>query len=323
MSNILEVKNLTTRLQSDRGVVTAVDNVSFSVKKGEILGLVGESGCGKSMTSMSIMRLLPKKQSSITGQIIFDGKDLLSISEKEMNNIRGNKIAMIFQDVMTSLNPLMTIGKQIMEPMMVHKKMSAAQAKAEAIRLLDAVGIPMPEKRVNEYPNSLSGGMRQRVMIAIALSCRPQLLIADEPTTALDVTIQAQILELTKKIRQEYGTSIIMISHDLGVISEMCDRAAVMYCGNIVEEGSIDSIFSNPQHPYTKGLLKSIPSLDQSVDELYSIPGVVPPLYNLPKGCKFADRCQFACELCCEALPQTVEVEPNHHVMCNLSGRCL
>ncbi len=323
MSNILEVKNLTTRLTSDRGIVTAVDNVSFTVGNGEILGLVGESGCGKSMTSMSIMRLLPKKQASVSGEIIFDGQDLLSLSEKEMNNIRGNKIAMIFQDVMTSLNPLMTIGKQIMEPMMVHKRMSAAEAKAEAIRLLEAVGIPMPEKRVNEYPNSLSGGMRQRVMIAIALSCRPQLLIADEPTTALDVTIQAQILELTKKIRKEYGTSIIMISHDLGVISEMCDRAAVMYCGNIVEEGTIDSIFNNPQHPYTKGLLKSIPSLDKQVDELYSIPGVVPPLYNLPEGCKFADRCEFACEQCRQALPQRVEIEPNHCVMCNLSGGAL
>ncbi|MBE7056776.1 MAG: ABC transporter ATP-binding protein [Ruminococcaceae bacterium] len=314
--NILEIKNLTTELSGDRGIVKAVDNVSLTLKKGEILGLVGESGCGKSMTSMSIMQLLPERQSKISGEIIFDGNNLLDLSKKQMNEIRGNKIAMIFQDVMTSLNPLMTIGRQIMEPMMVHKGMSKAEARTEAIRLLDAVGIPMPEKRVDEYPNSLSGGMRQRVMIAIAISCKPKILIADEPTTALDVTIQAQILELMKKIREENETSIIMISHDLGVISEMCDRAAIMYCGNIVEEGTIDQIFENPVHPYTKGLLKSIPSLDKQVDELYSIPGVVPNLYNLPVGCKFADRCPEACEECSKGRPARFEVEPGHYVSC-------
>ena len=313
---VLEVKNLTTQLRSDRGTVKAVDDVSFILNKGEILGLVGESGCGKSMTSMSIMQLLPKRQSSIQGSICFEGQDLLTMSEKELNHIRGNRISMIFQDVMTSLNPLMTIGRQIMEPMMVHKGMSKAEARTEAIRLLDAVGIPMPEKRVDEYPNSLSGGMRQRVMIAIALSCTPQVLIADEPTTALDVTIQAQILELMKKIRQEYGTSIIMISHDLGVISEMCDRAAIMYCGNIVELGTIDQIFDNPIHPYTRGLLRSIPSLDQATEELYSIPGVVPPLYDLPGGCKFADRCPQAQEKCRRARPALIQVEEGHWVSC-------
>ncbi len=314
--SILEIKNLTTELFTDRGIVRAVDNVSFSLEKGEILGLVGESGCGKSMTSMSIMQLLSKKNARISGEILFDGKDLLTLSEKEMNDIRGNRIAMIFQDVMTSLNPLMTVGKQIMEPMMVHRGMSAAKAREEAIHLLDAVGIPMPEKRVDEYPNSLSGGMRQRVMIAIALSCRPQVLIADEPTTALDVTIQAQILELMKKIREEYGTAIIMISHDLGVISEMCDRAAIMYCGNIVEQGTIDQIFESPTHPYTKGLLKSIPTPDTEAEELYSIPGIVPPLYNLPRGCKFADRCYAACDACHERIPDVFEVEEGHIVCC-------
>ena len=314
--NILEINNLKTQLATDRGIVTAVDNVNLHLNKGEILGLVGESGCGKSMTAMSIMQLLPKKQSKIEGEILFEGKNLLKMNEKELNEIRGNKIAMIFQDVMTSLNPLMTIGQQIMEPLMIHKGMNKAEARQEAINLLDAVGIPMPQKRVDEYPNSLSGGMRQRVMIAIALSCTPQILIADEPTTALDVTIQAQILELMKNIREKYGTSIIMISHDLGVISEMCDRAAIMYCGNIVEEGSIEQIFTNPTHPYTRGLLKSIPVLDKKVDELYSIPGVVPPLYNLPCGCKFADRCDRMCDDCTKALPELREIEDGHYVRC-------
>lgn len=314
--NILEIKNLTTKLATDRGVITAVDNVSLHLKKGEILGLVGESGCGKSMTAMSIMQLLPKRQSKIEGEILFDGKDLLKMSEKELNEVRGNKIAMIFQDVMTSLNPLLTIGQQIMEPLMVHKGMTKAEARKEAISLLEAVGIPMPDKRVDEYPSSFSGGMRQRVMIAIALSCTPEILIADEPTTALDVTIQAQILELMKSIREKYGTSIIMISHDLGVISEMCDRAVVMYCGNIVEEGSINQIFENPTHPYTRGLLKSIPVLDKKVDELYSIPGVVPPLYNLPNGCKFADRCHHKCDDCEKQLPELKKVDDGHFVRC-------
>ncbi len=312
--SILEVAHLTTELASDRGTVRAVDDVSFSLEAGEILGLVGESGCGKSMTSMSIMRLL--SDARVSGSVTFDGKDLLALSEKEMNEIRGNKIAMIFQDVMTSLNPLMTIGRQIMEPMMVHRGLTKEQARAEAIRLLSDVGIPMPHKRVDEYPNSLSGGMRQRVMIAMALSCRPQILIADEPTTALDVTIQAQILELMRRIREQYGTAIIMISHDLGVISEMCDRAAVMYCGRIVEEAPIERLFTNPCHPYTQGLLRSIPRLDSAVSELTAIRGVVPPLYALPTGCRFADRCEHACDACRAAEPAAVEVEAGHRVCC-------
>ena len=312
--SILEVRHLTTELDSDRGVVRAVDDVSFSLEAGEILGLVGESGCGKSMTSMSIMRLLADAR--VSGSVMFDGKDLLSLSEKEMNTIRGNKIAMIFQDVMTSLNPLMTIGQQIMEPMMVHRGLTKAQARDEAIRLLTDVGIPMPHKRVDEYPNSLSGGMRQRVMIAMALSCRPQILIADEPTTALDVTIQAQILELMRHIREQYGTAIIMISHDLGVISEMCDRAAVMYCGRVVEEAPIDRLFANPCHPYTQGLLRSIPRLDSAVSQLTAIRGMVPPLYDLPTGCRFADRCDEACDACRAAQPAAIEVEAGHRVCC-------
>lgn len=313
---ILEVNNLTTELKTDKGIMKTVDNVSFSLKKGEILGLVGESGCGKSMTSMTIMRLLKGKNVRSTGEIIFDGKNLLELSENEINTIRGNKIAMIFQDVMTSLNPLMTVGKQIMEPMIVHKGMSQTEARKRAIELLEAVGIPMPEKRMNEYPNSLSGGMRQRVMIAIALSCTPEILIADEPTTALDVTIQAQILDLMKKIRDQFGTSIIMISHDLGVIAEMCDRAAVMYCGNIVEEGNIEKIFEQPSHPYTRGLINSIPTLEKQVDELYSIPGMVPVLYDLPKGCKFMDRCVDCSEECKKALPEWNQIDDEHFVRC-------
>ncbi len=312
--SILEVRHLTTELNSDRGVIRAVDDVSFSLEAGEILGLVGESGCGKSMTSMSIMRLLADAR--VSGSVLFDGVDLLTLSEKEMNTVRGNKIAMIFQDVMTSLNPLMTIGEQIMEPMMVHRGMKKAAAREEAIRLLADVGIPMPHKRVDEYPNSLSGGMRQRVMIAMALSCRPQILIADEPTTALDVTIQAQILELMRRIREQYGTAIIMISHDLGVISEMCDRAAVMYCGRIVEEAPIERLFANPRHPYTQGLLRSIPRLDSVASELAAIRGVVPPLYDLPSGCRFADRCERACDTCRAAEPAAVEVEAGHTVCC-------
>ncbi len=314
--SILDVRHLTTELVTDRGVVRAVDDVSFTLEKGEILGLVGESGCGKSMTSMSVMRLLSRADARVSGEVLFDGVDLLSLSEKEMNTVRGNKIAMIFQDVMTSLNPLMTIGKQIMEPMMVHRGMNKAQARVEAIRLLEDVGIPMPHKRVDEYPSSLSGGMRQRVMIAIALSCRPQILIADEPTTALDVTIQAQILELLRRVREKYGTSIIMISHDLGVISEMCDRAAVMYCGRIVEEGPIDRIFDNPLHPYTRGLLGCIPRLDAPSETLSAIRGAVPPLYALPTGCRFADRCDRACDACRAAEPPAREAETGHTVCC-------
>lgn len=320
MKTVLEVKNLTTELNTDRGIVKAVDNVSFSLKKGEILGLVGESGCGKSMTSMTIMRLLQEKQAKSSGEILFENKNLLELSEKDLNKIRGNQIAMIFQDVMTSLNPLMTIGMQIMEPLMIHLGMSKKDAKQKAIELLDAVGIAMPEKRMNEYPNSLSGGMRQRVMIAIALSCTPQILIADEPTTALDVTIQAQILELMKNIRDKYETSIVMISHDLGVIAELCDRAAVMYCGSIVEEGPVERIFENPVHPYTRGLLQSIPSLDKKVEELESIPGMVPPLHDLPDGCRFADRCASCLNECKVTRPGWIEVEKEHYVRCMNCG---
>lgn len=313
---LLEVKGLTTKLYTSKGIVTPVDNVSFNLDRGEILGLVGESGCGKSMTSMSIMGLLDKSSSEVSGEVLFDGVNLLNLSKEQMNEYRGSKIAMIFQDVMTSLNPLMKIGEQIMEPLMVHRHLQKDEAKKEAIRLLDAVGIPAPDKRVNEYPNSLSGGMRQRVMIAIALSCNPDVLVADEPTTALDVTIQAQILELMKKIRDEYGTSIIMISHDIGVISSMCDKAAVMYCGSIVEQGTIEHIFNNPVHPYTKGLMQCIPRLDSATDVLYNIPGVVPPLYGLTEGCKYATRCSECADVCEGKNPEFIEVESGHLVRC-------
>lgn len=321
--SVLEVKNLRTELFTNRGILEAVDNVSFSLEPGEILGLVGESGCGKSMSSMSIMRLLAKDRAKVTGEVLLDGVDLLRCSDDEINKIRGNEISMIFQDVMTSLNPLLTVGQQIAEPLMVHKKMSKAQARNEAIELLKAVGIPEAEKRYKEYPNALSGGMRQRVMIAIALSCKPKVLIADEPTTALDVTIQAQILELMKKIRDEYGTSIIMISHDLGVIAETCDRAAVMYCGSIVEQGTIKELFEHPTHPYTIGLLNCIPTLTEQVDELYNIPGVVPALYNLPQGCKFAERCPIVADECRMHCPEKSVVEGEHIVYCLKNGGIL
>ena len=314
---LLQVKDLYVQYMTDEDVVYAVNGLSAELYKGESLGFVGETGAGKTTTALSIIQLLPEPAGVVTGgEIWFEGKNLLENKEKDNVAIRGDGISMIFQDVMTSLNPLMTIGRQIMEPMMVHIGMSKKAARARAIELLDAVGIPMPEKRVDEYPNSLSGGMRQRVMIAIALACTPKVLIADEPTTALDVTIQAQILELMKKIRKKYGTSIIMISHDLGVIAEMCDRAAVMYCGNIAEEGSIEKIFDNPMHPYTKGLLKSIPTLEIEDEELYSIPGIVPSLHEFPKGCKFAERCFDTCEKCRTAVPSHVLVEEEHYVSC-------
>lgn len=318
---ILEVNNLETQFSSSRGILRAVDKVSYSLKRGEILGVVGESGCGKSVTALSILRLIKSPQGQIAGgEVLLDGVDLLKLSEKEMQKVRGNRISMIFQEPMTSLNPLFTVGDQIMEPLMQHRGLNKKEAKKEAIRALDEVGIPSPESRVNEYPNSMSGGMRQRVMIAMALSCRPEVLIADEPTTALDVTIQAQILELMKKLRDELGTAIIMITHDLGVVAEMCDRAAVMYCGSVVEEGPVSEIFKNPCHPYTKGLLQSIPTLATDTDKLYNIRGTVPSLSHLPKGCRFADRCDDCMERCRENMPEITTVSDKHTVRCFLLG---
>ena len=319
---VLEIKNLETHFFSSRGVAKAVDRVSYHVNKGEILGVVGESGCGKSVTSLSILQLVASPPGKIVGgEIIFDGEDLLKLSKSEMQKrIRGNRISMIFQEPMTSLNPLFTVGQQLMEPLMLHRGMDKKQAKAEAINMLKLVGIPMPERRFKQYPHSMSGGMRQRVMIAMALCCNPEVLIADEPTTALDVTIQAQILDLMKKLRDELGTSIIMITHDLGVVAEMCDRAVVMYCGSIVEEGTVEEIFQNPQHPYTQGLLASIPKLTDEHAELYNIKGTVPNLTKLPQGCRFAERCEHCTEDCRNYRPGLTELTETHKVRCFLKG---
>lgn len=319
--NVLEVKNLETHFFSSRGVTKAVDKVSYSVKKGEILGVVGESGCGKSVTAPSILRLIQSPPGKIVGgEVLLNGKNLFELSKKEMEAIRGNKISMIFQEPMTSLNPLLTVGDQIMEPLILHRGLDKKAAKKEAIHMLEAVGIPNAERRFREYPNSMSGGMRQRVMIAMALSCNPEVLIADEPTTALDVTIQAQILDLMLKLRDEFGTAIIMITHDLGVVAEMCDKAAVMYCGSVVEEGPVKEIFKNPVHPYTKGLISSIPKLTDNDERLFNIRGSVPNLRNLPEGCRFADRCDYCTEQCRNAFPPLSAVNEGHNVRCYLNG---
>ena len=320
MDTVLEVKELVTAITLDDTMHNVVDHVSLSVKQGEILGIVGESGCGKSMTAMTLMQLLRPQFKITGGQVLLDGRDLLTLSPKEMEKVRGKEMSMIFQDVMTSLNPLMKIGHQIMEPMIQHRGLSKEEAKTEAIALLRSVGIPAPEKRFNQYPNSLSGGMRQRVMIAIALSCKPKVLIADEPTTALDVTVQAQILDLMRRLREESNTATILITHDLGVVYEMCDRAAVMYCGQIVEEGPVAEIFRNPLHPYTRGLMRSIPSATEKLDELYSIPGTVPPVGEYPKACRFAQRCEQCMGICTEADPAVRQMGQAHAVRCHLYG---
>lgn len=319
MSNILEVKNLKTRFQTDDGSFFAVDNVSFSLEKGKTLGIVGESGCGKSVTSLSIMRLIQAPGKIESGEILFNGKDLLKFSDGDMRHVRGNQIAMIFQEPMTSLNPVFTCGDQIEEVIRLHKTdLSAAQVKQQAIEMLRKVGIPAPEKRYDEYPHQLSGGMRQRVMIAMAMSCNPQLLIADEPTTALDVTIQAQILDLMRNLQKDFGGSMILITHDLGVVAEMCTDVAVMYAGKIVEYGTVEDIFYRPNHPYTKGLLNSIPHFESGnrLEKLQTIPGLVPSLLNLPKGCRFQDRCNRAQADCSTQHPELKTVKGSHQVAC-------
>ena len=314
---LLSVRNLKTHFYTEDGVVPAVDGISFDLERGGTLGIVGESGCGKSVTSLSIMGLIPSPPGKIVdGEIIFEGRDLTKLSEAEMRKIRGNDISMIFQEPMTSLNPVFTIGNQIMEAIMLHQKLDKAAARKKAIEMLSLVGIPSPEKRIDEYPHQLSGGMRQRVMIAMALSCNPKLLIADEPTTALDVTIQAQILDLMRALQKELGTAIIMITHDLGVIAELVDRVAVMYTGVIVESGDVETIFANPQHPYTQGLLASIPRLDMDVDRLQAIPGSVPTPGNFPKGCGFHPRCPFAKDICVAKRPPAFAVGDGHHAAC-------
>jgi oligopeptide/dipeptide ABC transporter ATP-binding protein len=314
---LVSVENLKTYFYTEDGTVPAIDGVSFEVKKGETLAIVGESGSGKSVTSLSIMRLIPSPPGKILdGDIKFQGESLLTKSEKEMREIRGNRISMIFQEPMTSLNPVYKVGDQISETIILHQKKNKKEALAEAINLLNLVGIPEPERRINQYPHELSGGMRQRVMIAIALACHPELLIADEPTTALDVTIQNQILQLMKNLKQKSNMSIMLITHDLGVVAEMADRVVVMYSGQIVEQGDVFTIFENPKHPYTEGLLKSMPSAEKRVGKLYAIDGVVPNPLNLPPGCRFAERCEYATALCHQEMPQIQQINDEEVVRC-------
>jgi oligopeptide/dipeptide ABC transporter ATP-binding protein len=317
---LLIVRNLKTRFRTEDGTITAVDGVSFTVDAGETLGIVGESGCGKSVMSLSIMRLIPNPPGRIeSGEILFAGEDLLAKPESEMRRIRGNDIAMIFQEPMTSLNPVFTVGDQIVEAITLHQRANRREARKKAIDMLRRVGIPSPEKRIDEYPHQMSGGMRQRVMIAMALSCSPHLLIADEPTTALDVTIQAQILDLMRQLRREFGTAIMLITHDLGVIAEMADRVAVMYAGQIVETADVATIFYKPGHPYTRGLLGSIPKLNENRDRLQVIEGVVPSPFGMPRGCRFSPRCSMAEGRCLTDAPELVEVVPGHEVRCHLA----
>ena len=315
MASLLSVENLQVQFQTKKGINTAVDGVSFSVEKGRILGIVGESGCGKSVTSMSILQLLSSNACISGGSIKLDGKELVGLPEKEMCKIRGNDIAMIFQDPMTALNPTLTIGNQLMEPIMLHQNCGKKEAWVRAVDVLKRVGIAAPEKRMKEYPHQLSGGMRQRVMIAMAVSCEPRLLIADEPTTALDVTIQAQILELMCELREKMGTAIMLITHDMGVVAETADDVLVLYAGKAVEYGSIEDIFEKPKHPYTQGLLNSIPRLDEDVEMLNTIEGTVPAPGAMPAGCRFAPRCPYGKERCMKEKPGVYHVE-NSLVSC-------
>lgn len=319
---ILEIKNLKTHFFTDNGTVKAVDGVDIHINEGETLGVVGESGSGKSVTSLSIMGLLNDTSGRIVdGKIEFQGRNLVNLKEEDMRKIRGNDIAMIFQEPMTSLNPVLRIGKQISEAIKLHLKYDKQKAKEHTINMLKLVGIPRAENIYSEFPFQLSGGMRQRVMIAMAMACNPKLLIADEPTTALDVTIQAQILDLMKKLKEDVGTAIMFVTHDLGVVAEMCDRVVVMYAGRVVEHGDVYQIFENPKHPYTKGLLKSVPVLRQKVDRLASIPGNVPSPKNMPRGCKFAPRCENAFDKCWEEEPSFYDIEENHSSKCWLCNR--
>lgn len=321
MQPILQVDNLQISFRGEDGDITPVKGVSFDVQPGETLGIVGESGCGKSVTSMSIMGLLPKGIGRASGgSIRFYDRDLSTLTQQELRKIRGKEIAMIFQEPMTSLNPVYTIGEQLGEQIRLHLGLSKQAAKEHSIAMLRLVGIPRAEEIIKEYPHQLSGGMRQRVMIAMAMSCDPKLLIADEPTTALDVTIQAQILDLMRKLKSEKGTSIILITHDLGVVAEMCDRVVVMYAGQIIEAATVRELFNNPQHPYTKGLMASIPNLDEQKKRLYSIRGNVPHPSAMPKGCKFAPRCDFYHDACKE-VPPLLEVADFHTSRCWLAKK--
>lgn len=320
MSKLLEVKNLKTSFKTHIGDVQSVRGISLDLNKGEALGIVGESGCGKSVTMMSIMRLLAENAVIDADSIIFDGKDITNPKEKEMQNIRGNDMAMIFQDPMTSLNPLYTVGEQLTEHLIKHKKITKKEADKKAIKMLELVGIPSPEKRLSQYPHEFSGGMRQRVMIAMSLICEPKLIIADEPTTALDVTIQAQILDLMKDLKNKLDTSIILITHDLGVVADLCNRINVMYGGIIVESGTDEDIFYNPRHPYTWGLLNSVPNpKSEKKEKLTPIEGQPPDLLNPPTGCPFAARCKYAMKVCVDNLPPLFEISEGHKAACWLN----
>ena len=312
---LLEVKYLKTYYYTDEGVVKSVDGVSFSVDKGETLGVVGESGCGKSITSMSIMQLIGKPGKIVNGEIDFKGENLLNKDKEEMRKIRGKEIAMIFQEPMTSLNPVYTVGQQIMEAVLIHEDMTKEQARERAIQMLDLVKIPDAEKRLNSYPHEFSGGMRQRVMIAMALSCNPEFLICDEPTTALDVTIQAQILNLINELKEKTGTAVMMITHDLGVISEVADNVMVMYAGQVVEYTDVDTVFEKPLHPYTQGLINCIPKLGGQEEKLSTIKGMVPSFNDMPEGCLFCPRCEYAKDICRKERPELVDLD-GHQVRC-------
>lgn len=319
---LLELKNLRTYFFVRQGVVKAVDNVNWHIDKGETLGIVGESGCGKSVTALSIMRLISSPGSIVGGEILFNGKDILKMPLKLMRNIRGNEISMIFQEPMTSLNPVFTIGRQISEAIMIHQNLKKKKALTRSIEMLEKVGIASPDKRIHDYPHQLSGGQRQRVMIAMALACQPNLLIADEPTTALDVTIQAQILNLIIKLKQDQGTSVLLITHDLGVIAEVTQQVVVMYAGKIVEQADVYTVFKNPLHPYTQALLKSIPFLRRGKKKrgqrkkLIEIPGSVPILWDLVPGCRFLSRCSYKIEMCTQEEPSLNVAEDGHLVSC-------
>ncbi len=321
---LLEVRDLRTTFRTDDGLVTAIDGVSFSLEKGQVLGIVGESGSGKSVTSLSIMGLLPRGSAATSGQVLLDGRDLLTLGEEEMRKIRGQEIAMIFQDPMTSLNPVYTVGWQLIEAVRLHQDVSQTAATKRARDMLAAVGIPNPDERLRQYPHEFSGGMRQRVMIAMALANDPKLLIADEPTTALDVTTQAQILELIRRLRTDFDSAIVMITHDLGVVAEICDDVLVMYGGRVAEQGGVDDIFARPRHPYTWGLMGSMPSRSHGMDRLQSIPGSPPSLLRPPPGCRFSPRCPYVMDICRGDPPpplRQVEDDPHFHVeACHLDA---
>ena len=318
---MLQVKNLCTSCTVDAGEVRAVNGISFNLDKGKVLGIVGESGSGKSVTAYSIMRILVEPGKIVGGEILFNGEDIVKYSKKQMREFRGKRVSIIFQDPMTSLNPTFTIGNQLREAILLHTDRNRAEANARALEMLQLVGVNEPEKRLKQYPHELSGGMRQRVMIAMALACEPDILIADEPTTALDVTIQAQILELMKDLQKKMGMAIIMITHDLGVIADMCDEIIVMYAGRVCERGTVDEIFYNPRHEYTKGLLRSIPTLNGGHDKLIPIAGSPVDLTNLPKGCAFASRCDRCMKICLTEQPEEVRVNDSHIASCWMNVR--